>query len=147
VRVLDWLWADFDATWCRAAYVRNAGNGTAVALAPRRTFAGGLAARHPSGFHGSARVQNVDDRPADEAGGLRARGFTMVDLAAGYRRGPWEIAASVYNALNTTWYTAQFANESRVRRPDGTLEPAAVAALHVVPGPPLNARVAVTRYF
>ena len=55
-------------------YVKNAGNGTAVALAPRLTWTGGLSMRHPSGFFGSLRGQHLDDRPADEAGNFhRAR--------------------------------------------------------------------------
>jgi outer membrane receptor protein involved in Fe transport len=145
--LLDWLWADLDLTLARPEYVRNAGNGTAVALAPRRTVAGGLSARHPSGLHGSLRAQSLDTRPADEANDFQAKGFTVVDLAAGYRRGNWEVAATVNNLLNTTWYTAQFENDSRVRMPDGNLEPAAVTDMHVVPGAPINLKGGVRMYF
>lgn len=147
LQMLSWLWADFDMTLCTAEFTQNAGNGTAVALAPRRTLAGGLSARHPSGLYGSLRAQSIDTRPADEANEFQAQGFTVVDLAAGYRHKRWEVVVNVGNLLNTQWYTAQFENDSRVRRPDGTLEPVAVTDMHVVPGPPVNVKGGVKLYF
>ena len=147
LQMLSWLWADFDMTLCTAEFTQNAGNGTAVALAPRRTMAGGFSARHRSGFYGSLRAQSIDTRPADEANTFQAKGFTVVDLAAGYRRGQWEVVANVGNLLNTEWYTAQFENDSRVRQPGGTLEPATVTDMHVVPGPPVNIKGGVKLYF
>jgi outer membrane receptor protein involved in Fe transport len=147
LQILDWLWADFDMTLCQARFTQNAGNGTAVALAPRRTMAGGFSARHASGFYGSLRAQSLDTRPADEANDFQAKGFTVVDLSAGYRRGNWEAVVNVGNLLNTEWYTAQFENDSRVHRPDGNLEPGAVTDMHVVPGPPVNVKGGVKMYF
>jgi outer membrane receptor protein involved in Fe transport len=147
LQMLSWLWADFDMTLCTAEFTQNAGNGTAVALAPRRTMAGGLSARHPSGLYGSLRAQSIDTRPADEANTFQAQGFTVVDLAAGYRRKQWEVVVNVGNLLNTEWYTAQFENDSRVRQPDGSLEPAPVTDMHVVPGPPVNIKGGVKLYF
>jgi outer membrane receptor protein involved in Fe transport len=147
LEILKWLWADFDMTLCQARFTQNAGNGTAVALAPRRTMAGGISARHGSGLYGSVRAQSLDTRPADEANDFKAKGFTVVDLSAGYRRGNWEAVVNVGNLLNTEWYTAQFENDSRVRRPDGNLEPVAVTDMHVVPGPPVNVKGGVKMYF
>jgi outer membrane receptor protein involved in Fe transport len=147
LQILPWLWADFDMTLCTAEFTRNAGNGTAVALAPRRTMAGGLSARHRAGWYGSLRAHGLDTRPADEANAFQAEGFTVVDLAAGYRRQQWEVVVNVGNLLDTEWYTAQFENESRVRRPDGALEPVPVTDMHVVPGPPVNVKGGVRFYF
>lgn len=147
LQILPWLWGDLDMTLCTAEYTRNAGNGTAIALAPRRTVAGGLSARHPSGFYGSLRVQSVDTRPADEGDDFQAKGFTVVDLAAGYRYKRWEAVVYVNNLLNTKWYTAQFENDSRVRMPGGALEPVAVTDMHVVPGAPVNVKGGVKMYF
>jgi outer membrane receptor protein involved in Fe transport len=147
LQMLSWLWADFDMTLCGAEFTQNAGNGTAVALAPRRTMAGGLSARHPSGFYGSLRGQSLDTRPADEANAFQAKGFTVFDLAAGYRRNDWELVVNIGNLLNTEWYTAQFENDSRIREPGGDLEPARVTDMHVVPGPPVHVTAGVNIYF
>ena len=147
LQMLSWLWADFDMTLCTAEFTQNAGNGTAVALAPRRTLAGGLSARHASGLYGSLRAQSIDTRPADEANDFQAKGFTVVDLSAGYRRKQWELNLNVGNLLNTEWYTAQFENDSRIRQPGGGLEPATVTDMHVVPGSPINIQAALKKYF
>jgi outer membrane receptor protein involved in Fe transport len=140
-RILPWLWADVDLTKSSSAYRKNAGNGTAVALAPRLTWSGGLSARHPSGFFGSLRGQHLDDRPADEAGNLTARGFTVFDLGGGWRRGAWELDVNVANLFDADWRTAQFENVSRLPGES----PA--ADIHFVPGAPRNGQATVKRYF
>jgi outer membrane receptor protein involved in Fe transport len=135
VRILSWLWADADLTLSRAAYVGNAGNGDAVALAPTTTFAGGLSARHPSGLAGSLRVQHLADRPATEDESLTAEGFTVVDLGLGWRWRNVEADLSLANLFGTEWREAQFANESRLPGEAGP-----VADIHFVPGTPFQAQ-------
>jgi outer membrane receptor protein involved in Fe transport len=146
-RILPWLWADFDMTKSSSEYTRNAGNGRAVALAPRLTWSGGLSMRHPLGFFGSFRGQSLDDRPADEAGDFTAEGFTVFDLGAGYRYRKWEITVNVQNVFNTEWRTAQFENDSRLVGGPFPRETEPVTDIHFVPGAPVNVQGAVRWYF
>jgi outer membrane receptor protein involved in Fe transport len=141
VRILPWLWADFDMTKSTSEYVKNAGNGTAVALAPRLTWTGGLSWRHRSGFFGSLRGQHLDDRPADEAGDFTAQGFTVFDLGTGFRHGRYEVDVNVANLFDADWRTAQFENDSRLPG-----ESAPVTDIHFVPGAPVNVQ-GVVKYF
>ncbi|MEO7426690.1 MAG: TonB-dependent receptor [Fibrobacteria bacterium] len=147
LQILPWMWADFDMTKCTAEFVHDAGNGKAVALAPRLTMAGGLSMRHPSGAYGSIRAQSLDTRPADEAGDFEAKGATVVDLSLGYRYHRWEVFSYVGNLFNTEWYTAQFENDSRIKDANGVLEPETVTDMHVVPGAGVNIKGGVKFYF
>ncbi len=147
LQILPWLWADFDMTKCTADFTQNVGNGSAVALAPRLTMAGGLSLRHTSGIYGSIRAQSLDDRPADEGGNFTATGFTVVDMALGYRIKHWEIFANIGNLFNTEYYTAQFENDSRIKNSAGVLEPVTVTDMHVVPGAGINIKGGVKLFF
>ncbi len=142
MQILPWLWADMDLTKSSSEYARNAGNGTAVALAPRLTWTGGVSMRHASGLFASLRGQHLDDRPADEAGDFTARGFTVFDLGGGWRRGPWELDVNVANLFDADWRTAQFENDSRLPG-----EAAPVTDIHFVPGAPRNVQGTVKRFF
>ena len=54
-RILPWMWADADLTLAHAAYTKDQGNGSAVALAPTFTGQAGLSVLHPrAGAAGSA---------------------------------------------------------------------------------------------
>ncbi len=141
-RILPWLFADADITATRATYVENAGNGDAVALAPKLMVQGGLSARHPSGVFGRVGVFHIGDRPATEDGSLTAEGFTRFDATVGYRYKFVQVTAAVQNVLNTNWREAQFANASRLAS-----ESAPVEDLHFTPGAPVNAQGTVTLFF
>jgi outer membrane receptor protein involved in Fe transport len=160
LKVLPWLFADADATLTRATYVRNAGNGDAVALAPTLILAGGVSARHPSGLHGRLGVLHLGDRPATEDRFLVAEGFTRVDATLGYRGSFYEVNVGVQNLLDTAWREAQFANVSRLpfeqepaSCPAGTRPMGEEGAfsgcedLHFTPGAPLNAQASVSFFF
>lgn len=160
LKVLPWLFADADVTVSRATYVHNAGNGSAVALAPTLILSGGVSARHPSGLYGRLGVLHLGDRPATEDGYLVAEGFTRVDATLGYRGSFYELNVGVQNLLNASWREAQFANVSRLpsetgpescpagTRPSGeggTFE--GCEDLHFTPGAPLNAQASVSFFF
>ncbi|QRK07620.1 TonB-dependent receptor [Archangium violaceum] len=160
LKVLPWLFADADATFTRATYVQNAGNGDAVALAPTLILSGGVSARHPIGIYGRLGVLHLGDRPATEDGLLTAEGFTRVDATLGYRGSFYEVNLSVQNLLDTVWREAQFANVSRLPSetspsscPVGT-RPAGEADafegcedVHFTPGAPFNAQASVSFFF
>jgi outer membrane receptor protein involved in Fe transport len=142
-RLGNWLFADVDAAFTHAAFRVNAGNGQAVALAPRRTLTAGIAVRPSLGAFtpfGAVRIKAIADRPAIEDESLVARGFTIVNLGAGIRIRNLEIAADVENLLDTSWREVNFATESRL-----PYEPVPVTGIHYSPGWPRTAmgRVAV----
>ncbi len=142
VKLTKWLFADADATFTRATFVQNAGNGNAVALAPTRTFSGGIGFKHPKGTFGGLRVRAIAARPATEDRALVADGWTVFDATLGHRFGWFELAADVRNVLNTRWREVQFANESRLRT-----EPAPVRDIHFTPGWPFTLLVRATAYW
>lgn len=163
--ITEWLSADLDLTATKSSFVVNRGNGDAVALAPRYTWAGGLSARHPTGLRGGLRFYGVADRPATEDEALVAEGFTVFDLHAGYGTRRWDIGLDVQNLFDTRYRSAQFATTSRLRSepavgappPAGTctngsrmvLESGGFAGcedVNFTPGLPLTLRVMTTLY-
>ena len=142
LKLAKWLFLDADTTVARATFVQNAGNGDAVALAPTRTFSGGISFKHPVGTFGSFRVRSIAARPATEDRSLTADGWTVFDASLGHRFGWFEVAADVRNVFNTKWREVQFANESRLRS-----ENAPVRDIHFTPGWPFTALLRATAYF
>lgn len=120
----DWLSADLDLTATKSSFVQNTGNGSAVALAPRYTWAAGLSARHPTGWRAGLRMYGVGDRPATEDEFLTAEGFTVFDLHAGYQARRWDIGLDVENLFDAKYRSAQFATTSRLRNEPSTNGPA-----------------------
>jgi hypothetical protein len=160
LRILDWLYADVDATLAKSAYVENAGNGDALALAPSLTLSAGISARHPAGFYGRLSGVHIADRPATEDRFLTAEGFTRFDATAGYRADNFELSLAVENLLDTTWSEVQFANVSRLPGESSAADcPAGTRAstdgdafagcedIHFAPGAPLNLQATLSYYF
>ncbi|AUX39865.1 TonB-dependent receptor [Sorangium cellulosum] len=144
-RLGSWLFADVDATFTRARFRANAGNGSAVALAPTRTLTAGVSARPTFGAYtpfAAVRVKAIGARPATEDEALTAEGFTVVDANAGLRFHDVEVAVDVQNLFNTRWREVQFASESRL-----PYEPAAVTGIHYSPGWPFTAIARATLYW
>jgi outer membrane receptor protein involved in Fe transport len=150
-RLWEWLFLDGDATFTRAVFRENAGNGNAVALAPTRTLAAGVSVRHPLGFFGAIRMRSIGSRPANDgadriAKPLDAEGWTLFDAMAGYRYKNLELAADVRNLFNTKWREVQFANTSRLKSEVDAGSPAQ-QDLHFTPGWPFTALGRVTLYW
>ncbi len=142
-RMGNWFFADVDATFTHPAFRVNAGNGDAVALAPRRTLTGGFGVRRTTGDFtpfGSVRLKSLADRPATSDGSLVARGFTTLDLNAGLRWKKIEVAVDVQNLLDTKWREVNFATASRL-----SYERSPVTGIHYSPGWPrtVMGRVAI----
>jgi outer membrane receptor protein involved in Fe transport len=149
-RVLPWLFLDADTTFTKATFTENAGNGNGVALAPTRTFAGGVGVKHPSGVFGSVRVRSIASRPANDGEDralrpLDAEGWTLFDAELGYRWKDVEFAFDVRNLGNSSWKEVQFANTSRTRTEVQKGLPAR-QDIHFTPGWPLTALGRVTYY-
>ena len=148
-RILPWMWADFDLTLAHAAYTKDQGNGSAVALAPTLTGQAGLSVLHPAGWRGRLGARWVGGRPATEdPNGLQAQGYFIVDLTLAYRWRFLEVGLVLENVLNAGWREAQFANRSYVAgRDDPSLAGTGVEDIHFTPGNPINVRGTVALYF
>lgn len=135
-RLGGWLFADAAATFTHAEFRANAGNGSAVALAPTRTLTAGVGVMRRLDawtLFGSVRVKSIADRPATQDGSLVAQGYTLLNAEAGVRFRDLELGVDVLNLLNTRWREAQFATTSRL-----AWEPAAVTGMDYTPGWPLT---------
>jgi hypothetical protein len=112
-----WLAADLDLSFTHSQFSTDNANGGGLALAPKRTWAGGLSARHalgPGAVRAGLRFYGIGDRPASDDGGLVAPGFTQVDLHVGYRQRWFDLALDIENALDGQLRSAQFATVSRL---------------------------------
>ncbi len=167
VRILDWLHFDFDFTANDARFRENAGNGNAVALAPRFTLSSGLSVRTPFGLRGSLRFVGITPRPATEDEFLTAEGTYLLDAFVGYRWRFIEVSASVENMMNLRYKQAQFATTARLQNeapinapPPPNACPARARAqtgpdgnfigcedVDFTPGYPINARFTVSLFF
>ncbi len=137
-----WLAADLDLTFTDSAFKENAGNGNGLALAPKRTYSGGVSARHqlgPGVARGGLRFYGIGDRPASDDGVIIAPGFTLFDLHTGYRMRHWDLAFDVENLFNSNSRSAQFDTVSRLRN-----EPAIGAAIPTGFNCGSNGRLATT---
>ena len=88
------------------------------------------------------RYRHIGDRPANEDGSVTALGYTVVDLSASYRTGPYQLSATVENLFDSEWSEAQFDTESRLQ---DEIDP--VTEIHFTPGNPLNARIGLSYFF
>ncbi|HEY6038241.1 MAG TPA: TonB-dependent receptor, partial [Kofleriaceae bacterium] len=76
-----WLRLDANASVAHAQFVHNAGNGNAVALAPKLMGQGGITFIHPW-FSVALRGRGIADRPGNAADTLTAKGYFIFDLIA-----------------------------------------------------------------
>lgn len=113
------------AVWqIRAAYAYNDSEivrdntfeeGNRLNLVPRH--GGSLWVKHNfggnlQGFSLAGGVRYVGKREADLANSFRFPGYTVLDLAAFYRHGPWKAQLNVLNALDKDYFTASFGRNS-----------------------------------
>jgi outer membrane receptor protein involved in Fe transport len=139
-----WLFADVDATLTRSRY-RTSNAADRVPLAPTATLTAGLAAHPRLGDYqpfGSYRVRAMADRPANEDGSLKARGFVLQDVSAGLRYRDIEAAIDVMNVFDAEWRPVNFATTSRL-----AYEPTPVTSVHFVPGWPRTVIGRATLYW
>ena len=112
-----WLAADLDLTLTKSEFTAGSSNGGGLALAPRKTWSGGLSARHqlgPGVFRSGLRFYGIGDRPASGDGVLVAPGFTEFDLHLGYRHRRFDFGVDVENLLNGAFRGAEFATTGRL---------------------------------
>lgn len=138
-QLLPWLAADTDVSLSRGVFPDEPEGANAIPLAPHLTTTGGITAIRPSGLRGGLRYRAVGDRPANEDGSVRAKGYLMLDAHIEVPIRRVSVRLSLENLTNTEWNEAQFDTESRLRN-----EPAPVSELHFTPGNPRNVRLGLT---
>ena len=109
-------------TFTKSRFSSDRDNGGGLTLAPKQTWAGGLAGRRPVGggvVRGGLRFYGIGDRPASDDGVLVAPGFTQFDMHLGYRRRWYDVAFDIENLLDADFRSAQFATVSRLRTEPG----------------------------
>jgi len=131
-----WLRLDANASVAHAQFVHNAGNGNAVALAPKLMGQGGITFVHPL-FSVALRGRGIADRPGNAADTLTAKGYFIFDLIASCQ--PTKklgLNLTINNLFDQTWREAQFADTSAI-----TPSSPAIEQMHFTPGIPLTATV------
>jgi outer membrane receptor protein involved in Fe transport len=134
-----WLRLDANVSLAHSQFVANAGNGNALALAPKLMGQGGVTYIHDI-FSLSLRGRGIADRPGNDDNTLTAKGYFIFDLIAAVQ--PTKklgINLTVNNLFNQTWREAQFADTSAV-----TPTSAPIEQMHFTPGIPLTATVTVS---
>ncbi len=135
------LQVDANVTIARATLVANAGNGNALALAPKLMGSGGVTVIRGPGWV-SLRGRGIGDRPGNDDGSLTAQGYFIADLLAGVKVRKLELTLTVNNLFDAKWREAQFADESAVE-PGGPV----VEQMHFTPGIPLTATLTAAYTF
>jgi outer membrane cobalamin receptor len=125
------LFVDADITYSHARSVEAEAGAQNIPLAPVFTGTAGLNWDKGSGFFGSLRSRYLGNRPANEDNSVRAEGYFLLDVVAGWKWKQVEASITVQNLLNTAWKEAQFDTESRLK---DELEP--VSEIHFTPGTP-----------
>ncbi len=141
-----WLAADLDLTFTKSRtksrFAGDSSNGGGLALAPKRTWSGGVSARQPWGpgaGRAGIRFFGIADRPATDDGALVAPGFTQLDLHLGYRHRRFDVSLDAENILNRAFRSAQFSTTARL-----PTEPSVGAPTPAGFGCGANARLAAT---
>ena len=134
-----WLAIDANLAIGSATFVANAGNGGALALAPRLMGGAGVTAHRGSSFV-ALRARGIGDRPANDDGSLTAEGYLLLDVVAAHQLACWSFGLTINNLLDRDWREAQFADVSRVSPTAAERED-----VHVTPGTPLTALVTIGR--
>jgi hypothetical protein len=132
-----WLSVDANVEIAHASFVANAGNGNALALAPKLLGGGGVTF-HRGGTMIALRGRGIGPRPANDSNTLTADGYFILDLVAAETIGRWRFGLTIDNLLDSAWREAQFAETSRLPG-----EPAPVEDVHFTPGTPFVAYLTV----
>ncbi|HEY4239736.1 MAG TPA: TonB-dependent receptor [Kofleriaceae bacterium] len=140
---VPWLRFDANVSLAHSAFVANAGNGNALALAPKVMGQGGVAYLHGDAFI-SLRGRGIGDRPGNDDNTLTAKGYFIMDLMMGdtFFKKKLSVNLTLNNLLNSTWREAQFADDSRVTPTSPIVE-----QMHFTPGIPLTATATVAYTF
>jgi TonB-dependent Receptor Plug Domain len=125
--IADWLTWDVDWAWAHVRFT----NGGRVPQSLSSLLKTGPTARLDNGFYGSLWFTAFSPRPLVEDGSLFSNSVEVGNLQIGWRRGPWQIAADVFNVFSSRDFQQSFAEDE----------------LFVIPLAPTQARFTLTRYY
>lgn len=128
---INWLFWNFDTNYTLARATEEADGDDYIPLAPDFTIKSGLQVIHPSGFFGGADLKHIDDRPANEDNSIVAKGYSVVDVNAGYSWDRVSLGFQIQNLFDVDWNETQFATESRLQNEANPVE-----EIHFTPGTP-----------
>ncbi|WP_421877134.1 TonB-dependent receptor [Marinoscillum sp.] len=139
---ISWFYWDVDINHTIARAMEEPEGNNFIPLAPDFTIMSGANVIHPSGVYGGARLRFVDHRPANEDNSIVAKGYSIIDVNAGYQWKNLDFSISIQNLFNQEWNETQFATESRLAN-----ETEPVEEIHFTPGTPFFAKGAITYKF
>lgn len=136
IRPRPWLVIREDLTVVHARFVES---GAPVPQAPPVMSATQVSIVHPAGLRAGARVLVLGPRPLPH--GATAAGYALLDLSLGYRYGPAQLDLQLDNVTNTRFREGEYHFASWW---DKATPRSSLPVLHVIPGPPLTARIGLT---
>ncbi|SHI69162.1 Outer membrane receptor proteins, mostly Fe transport [Hymenobacter daecheongensis DSM 21074] len=136
------LFADLDLNYNHGRQVQAPAEARYIPLAPSFTSIGGLTLKQPGGLSASLRYRHLNDRPANDDGSIRAKGYFLLDAVLSYTKARFQVGATAENLLNATWNQAQFATETRLPN-----EAQPVDELHFTPGTPFFLKLNASVFF
>ena len=142
-----WLYLDFDINYSHGRSTDQPDGNNFIPLAPTFTSIGGVTIKANKYLAASLRYRHISDRPANEDNSLTAPGYTVCDAVVNYARGHYEFGAQIQNLFNVKWREAQFDTETRLKYPNGTLEPTSVSDVCYTPGTPFFLKLSATYKF
>nr|PZN28722.1 MAG: hypothetical protein DIU78_01945 [Pseudomonadota bacterium] len=138
-RPLDWLLLVGDATLVHARFVRS---GNPVPLAPWLTGSVRALVTHESGLFSGLRLMGLAPRTLPH--GARGAPLSVLDVTLGYRLGSLRLDVEIENLLDQRIREGEYHYASHFR--PGEL-PSQIPTVHIVAGPPRNARLGLSAVF
>ncbi len=142
-----WFYFDVDLNYSHGRYTDLSAGANFIALAPNFTSIGGITYTYNKSLSASMRYQHISNRPANSDNSLTALGYTVCDAVINYSRPHYEFGAQVQNMFNVKWREAQFATETRLKYPNGTIENQRISDVCYTPGTPFFLKLSATYKF
>jgi len=145
--LLKWLYLDLDLNYAHGRFVDQQAGNNYIPLAPSFTSIGGVTFKVNKNLNASLRYRHMSDRPANQDNTLTALGYTVCDAVVNYSHKHYEFGTQIQNLFNVQWNEAQFATETRLRLPNGMLEPTSKTDVCYTPGTPFFLKLSATYKF
>ena len=145
--LLKWLYLDVDLNFSHGRETDQPTGHNYIPLAPSFTSIGGATVKVTKNLLASLRYRHMNDRPANSENTLTAKGYTVFDAVVNYSCLHYEFGLQVQNLFNVQWNEAQFATETRLRYPNGMLEPVSKTDVCLTPGTPIFLKMSAALKF
>jgi outer membrane receptor protein involved in Fe transport len=146
-QLLTGLYLDVDVNYAHGRAINLETGKNYIPLAPTFTSTGGITCKMTNELSACLRYRHMGNRPANEDNTLTAAGYTIFDAVINYALPRYEFGMQVQNLFNTQWNEAQFATTTRLKYPNGTLEPLAKTDICFTPGTPFFVKMSAAYKF